>query len=437
MVGGASAGTGTGRTVTTTPLGLVSLATAPDNRAVTISVETCTSGCSRRAYYLDGTTHVVVAMTALTSTQLTDVQLIAQGRAFLDRTLVPLQLEDRTIGTATYRQVFYMNGIQKVYVVNTQDLTGLTTDIDANLLAAAMRITGSTRVRYLLGTGRPAHRRGHGHLRRRHVQERRLRRRLGHRHERGAYGAHLRRRRRDRGRDRPGHRGQHRRQRAQQPRLDGRRLPAARRLHAGALEHHRPRRRVHAERTRRRLDLGRRRPCTGAPVRTGHGHGRPSCLGHHHRLLGQHAGLPLLAQRPVGDRRGEAHLPPRGLELPGDRGSAHRGRHPGLAGARQQHPGPPAVRPPVRLGPRHRVLDRPQGAAERRLDRDHRDGPGGAPAGQRLPDPRRPQQRLGDHPARRRRAVRRRDRQALPADRDQPRARAGPTAPSQPPARRR
>ena len=360
LVGGASAGTGTGRTVTTTPLGLVSLATAPDNRTVTISVETCSSGCSRRAYYLDGTTHVVVATTTLTSTQLTDAQLIAQGRAFLDRTLVPLQLEDRTIGTATYRQVFYMNGIQKVYVINTQDLTGLTTDIDANLLAAAMRLTGSTRVRYLLGTadlpiGVVTATFAAGTFKNADSADGSVTGTSGAQH-----GALVRRRRRHRRGHRPGHGWQHRRQRAQQPRLDGRRPPAARRLHAGALDHHRPGRRVHPDRPRPRLDRPRRQPRTGRPLRDLPADRLDPADGVQHR---QHRGLPLLAQRPVGDRRRAARLPARGLELPGHRGPADRRGAAVPARAGQQHPGAPALRPPVRLGARRGVLDRPQGAA--------------------------------------------------------------------------
>ena len=64
-------------------------------------------------------------------------------------TLVPLLLEDRVISGTTYRQAYYLNGTTKVYVVNTKDLPGASDDA---LLAAAMRITGTTRVRYLLGT---------------------------------------------------------------------------------------------------------------------------------------------------------------------------------------------------------------------------------------------------------------------------------------------
>ena len=296
-----------------------------------------------------------------------------------------------------------MNGIQKVYVVNTQDLTGLTTDIDANLLAAAMRITGSTRVRYLLGAGRPAHRRGHGHLRRRHVQERRLRRRLGHRHERGATvltfvtgGAPR--------RDRPGHRGQHRRQRAQQPRLDGRRLPAAAGYTLVALEHHRPRRRVHAERTRRRLDLGRRRPCPGAlcapdwprpTARLGTITGcSATTLVYRYWLSGQWGtGAVKLTFLP------EAWSYQVTVGLP----TAADHREP-LA------PGNSTLVLQLSGLPSGWVLDTASWTALKALLSDAwtettDDGPGGAPAGQRLPDPRRPQQRLGDHPARRRRAV--------------------------------
>ena len=150
-VHGATAGTGDGRIVTTTPIGLVSLSSAPDTASVTVLSEACGTGC-RQAYFVDGTTHVVLATTTASAAAFTDAQLVAEGRRVLSATLVPLRLEDRVIDGTTYRQVFYMNGTTKVYVVNTQQLTGLTTDVDANLLAAAMRITGASRVRYLLGT---------------------------------------------------------------------------------------------------------------------------------------------------------------------------------------------------------------------------------------------------------------------------------------------
>ena len=65
-------------------------------------------------------------------------------------TVVPLQYDPAAGGS-----VYYMDGTTKVVVVKAADLLALDKDSatdEDTLLAAAMRITGSTRVRYLIGT---------------------------------------------------------------------------------------------------------------------------------------------------------------------------------------------------------------------------------------------------------------------------------------------
>ena len=102
-------------------------------------------------------------------------------------------------------------------VVLTSTELDIASPTDAQMLAAAMRVTGSNRIRYLLGTDRDRHGCGAGRARRRHVQERRQR--VGDRRPEHEDHHQVHRHRHHGQRGQPGRRRQHRRQPGQRPRL--------------------------------------------------------------------------------------------------------------------------------------------------------------------------------------------------------------------------